>query len=282
MTSAASLVSSDDPEQWCLGPAPNPGIQVGLAMYQTYDMPTWSLIGLPRGWGFDDVAPVRLVIYPYVTGTSVIGIKFKDGILMAADMGGSYGSTLRYKSVERLKSVGKHSLLGASGEINDFQEILCNLDKLITSLLSQSITEGLPWRDLLSYFVSLFRLQTWGQLCNIGINSSPAKKFPISLWAKPFYSGHSAQPNEAFQAQALGLPFLSPYLQSIGSDYRHGANFATSASTVLLPKSSLFVSGLSPFALAIQLNQMKHFKVKVDEPQSNGKNRVHHGASTFN
>jgi hypothetical protein len=28
---------------------------------------------------------------------------------------------------------------------------------------------------------------------------------------------------------------LSPHLQSIGSDYRHGANFATLASTVLLP-----------------------------------------------
>lgn len=27
--------------------------------------------------------------YPYVTGTSVIGIKYKDGILMAADMAGS-------------------------------------------------------------------------------------------------------------------------------------------------------------------------------------------------
>ncbi|KAI8030766.1 Proteasome subunit beta type-4 [Camellia lanceoleosa] len=52
---------------------------------------------------------LKVFIYPYVTGTSVIGIKFKDGILMAADMGGSYGSTLRYKSVERLKSVGKHS-----------------------------------------------------------------------------------------------------------------------------------------------------------------------------
>lgn len=26
--------------------------------------------------------------YPYVTGTSVIGIKYKDGILMAADTGG--------------------------------------------------------------------------------------------------------------------------------------------------------------------------------------------------
>ncbi|KAI3513518.1 hypothetical protein L1887_20853 [Cichorium endivia] len=69
--------------------------------------------------------------YPYVTGTSVIGIKYKDGILMAADMGGSYGSTIRYKSVERMKQVGKHSLLGASGEISDFQEILKYLDDLI-------------------------------------------------------------------------------------------------------------------------------------------------------
>nr|POE65757.1 proteasome subunit beta type-4 [Quercus suber] len=68
---------------------------------------------------------------PYVIGTSVVAIKYKDGILMAADMGGSYGYTLQYKSVERLKPVGKHSLLGASGEISDFQEILRYLDELI-------------------------------------------------------------------------------------------------------------------------------------------------------
>uniref|UniRef100_A0A5B7BLL5 Alpha-L-fucosidase n=1 Tax=Davidia involucrata TaxID=16924 RepID=A0A5B7BLL5_DAVIN len=73
-----------------------------------------------------------------------------------------------------------------------------------------------------------------------------------------------------FFAQALGLPFLSPYLQSIGSDYRHGANYATLASTVLLPNTSLFVTGISPFSLAIQLNQMKQFKVKVDELHSEG------------
>ncbi|XP_010427723.1 PREDICTED: GDSL esterase/lipase At4g01130-like [Camelina sativa] len=71
-----------------------------------------------------------------------------------------------------------------------------------------------------------------------------------------------------FLAKSLGMPFLSPYLQSIGSDFRHGANFATLASTVLLPNTSLFVSGISPFSLAIQLNQMKQFKVKVDESHS--------------
>lgn len=44
---------------------------------------------------------------------------------------GSYGSTLRYKTVERLKSVGKHSVIGASGEISDFQEIMRYLDELM-------------------------------------------------------------------------------------------------------------------------------------------------------
>lgn len=77
-----------------------------------------------------------------------------------------------------------------------------------------------------------------------------------------------------FLAQALGLPFLSPYLQSIGSDYRHGANFATLASTVRLPQTSLFVTGVSPFSLAIQLRQMKEFKVKVDEHHHKGKTNL--------
>ncbi|KAL9689035.1 hypothetical protein QQ045_033464 [Rhodiola kirilowii] len=47
--------------------------------------------------------------------------------------GSSYGSTLRYKNnVERIiKSIGKHSLIGAGGKISDFQEILRILDDLI-------------------------------------------------------------------------------------------------------------------------------------------------------
>ncbi|KAL2461988.1 GDSL esterase/lipase [Abeliophyllum distichum] len=73
-----------------------------------------------------------------------------------------------------------------------------------------------------------------------------------------------------FLAQALGLPFPSPYLQSIGSDYRHGANFATLASTVLQPTTSLFDTGVSPFYLGVQLNQMKLFKAKVDESGGQG------------
>ncbi|KAG8050545.1 hypothetical protein GUJ93_ZPchr0009g2228 [Zizania palustris] len=71
--------------------------------------------------------------YPYVTGTSVIALKYKDGVIMACDTGASYGSTLHYKSVERIKAVGQHSLIGASGEFSDFQEILRYLDELTLS-----------------------------------------------------------------------------------------------------------------------------------------------------
>ncbi|XP_019190907.1 PREDICTED: GDSL esterase/lipase At4g01130-like isoform X2 [Ipomoea nil] len=65
----------------------------------------------------------------------------------------------------------------------------------------------------------------------------------------------------------LGLAFLSPYLKSIGSDYRNGANFASMASTVRRPHGSLIDTGISPFSLAIQFNQFKQFKVMVDEQE---------------
>ncbi|XP_058190938.1 GDSL esterase/lipase At4g01130 isoform X2 [Rhododendron vialii] len=100
----------------------------------------------------------------------------------------------------------------------------------------------------------------------------PAESLPYGMtyFRKPVGRATDGRLMIDFLAQAIGLPFLSPYLQSIGSDYKHGANFATLASTVLLPKTSLFVTGVSPFSLAIQLNQMKQFKSKVDESHTKG------------
>ncbi|KAL6839560.1 hypothetical protein ACP4OV_030499 [Aristida adscensionis] len=72
-----------------------------------------------------------------------------------------------------------------------------------------------------------------------------------------------------FIVQAMGLPLLSPYLQSIGSDYRQGANFATMASTALQPTTSLFVTGISPFYLAVQLNQMKELISRANSSNGN-------------
>ncbi|KAG4930667.1 hypothetical protein GLYMA_17G166100v4 [Glycine max] len=100
----------------------------------------------------------------------------------------------------------------------------------------------------------------------------PAQSSPFGMtyFKKPTGRATDGRLIVDFLAQALGLPFLSPYLQSIGSNYKHGANFATLASTVLLPNTSLFVTGISPFSLAIQLNQLKQFKTKVNQVYEQG------------
>ncbi|CAK9169220.1 unnamed protein product [Ilex paraguariensis] len=54
----------------------------------------------------------------------------------------------------------------------------------------------------------------------------------------------------------LGLPYLSAYLDSIGTNFRHGANFATGGSSIL-------PGGYSPIHLDIQISQFIQFKSRT-------------------
>ncbi|KAG5220175.1 Proteasome beta type [Salix suchowensis] len=73
---------------------------------------------------------------PIVTGTSVLAIKYKDGIMMAADNLASYGSLARFKDVQRLHPVGDHTVIGAGGDMSDFQYIQQMLEDLIHEYMS--------------------------------------------------------------------------------------------------------------------------------------------------
>lgn len=59
--------------------------------------------------------------YPVTTGTSVIGIRYKDGIVMAADTMGSYGSLARFPDLQRLFKVNDTTVIGFSGDLSDYQ-----------------------------------------------------------------------------------------------------------------------------------------------------------------
>lgn len=65
---------------------------------------------------------------PMITGTSVIAIKYNDGIVMAADNMGSYGSLMKLDDLQRIIKIGSNSVVGISGDISDFQYLERLLD----------------------------------------------------------------------------------------------------------------------------------------------------------
>lgn len=73
--------------------------------------------------------PITHTQQPIVTGTTVIGIKFKNGVIVGSDCVGSYGTLARYKDIRRIKSVGKCTLVTASGDFSDFQLLSDLLDQ---------------------------------------------------------------------------------------------------------------------------------------------------------
>ncbi|KAI7749249.1 hypothetical protein M8C21_030893, partial [Ambrosia artemisiifolia] len=66
-----------------------------------------------------------------------------------------------------------------------------------------------------------------------------------------------------FIAQSLGLPYLSAYLDALGSNFTHGANFATAGSTIRPQNMTLAQSGFSPFSLNVQWYQFNDFHRRV-------------------
>lgn len=84
-------------------------------------------------------------VQPMVTGTSVLGIVYDGGVLLAADTLLSYGSMAKAQNIPRLHVVEK-TVIGASGEYSDFQRILeilkaKALEETTTSVMDSLYTE---------------------------------------------------------------------------------------------------------------------------------------------
>ena len=66
------------------------------------------------------------------SGSSVIGLKYNKGIIIACDTRMCYGSSLSLvESNERIKALNNRTLIGYSGEYSDMQETSRILNELI-------------------------------------------------------------------------------------------------------------------------------------------------------
>ncbi|OXA51447.1 Proteasome subunit beta type-4 [Folsomia candida] len=82
---------------------------------------------LPKG---ERRNPITHTQAPVTTGTSIIAFEYDGGILMAADMLGSYGSLARYRSVPRLLKVNDKTVIGCMGDYADFQYLQAIIEQM--------------------------------------------------------------------------------------------------------------------------------------------------------
>lgn len=83
------------------------------------------------------------------------------------------------------------------------------------------------------------------------------------------------------KAESLKLPYLSAYLNSLGTNYRHGANFATGGSTIRRQNETIFEYGISPFSLDIQIVQFDQFKARTAQLYQQGELMYSHNSAHF-
>lgn len=60
----------------------------------------------------------------------MLGVKFKDGVVIAADNLASYGSLARFTDVKRIRTFPPNTVIGFGGDVSDMQY----LDRLLQSL----------------------------------------------------------------------------------------------------------------------------------------------------
>ncbi|KAF8793779.1 Proteasome subunit beta type-4 like protein [Argiope bruennichi] len=73
-------------------------------------------------WNFASEDGVfKRTTHPIITGTSVLGLVFDEGVMIAADTLGSFGSMARFLNCPRVLKVNDQIILGAGGDFADFQ-----------------------------------------------------------------------------------------------------------------------------------------------------------------
>ncbi|XP_035671215.1 proteasome subunit beta type-4-like [Branchiostoma floridae] len=85
----------------------------------------------PGGTTTPQHGPTKHTLHPMTMGTSVLGVKFDGGVVVAADMLGSYGSLARYRNISRVMKVNNTTVLAGAGDYADYQFLKEVLDQKI-------------------------------------------------------------------------------------------------------------------------------------------------------
>ncbi|ORX34595.1 nucleophile aminohydrolase [Kockovaella imperatae] len=147
-------------------------------------------------------APRAHTQQPIVTGTSVLGIKYEGGVMLAADNLASYGSLARFKDIQRLHPLGDNTCLAVAGDMSDFQYMTKLLDATLRADRSVSLTDTHPPfspQNIYTYLSNLYY----------------ARRSKVNpLWNAILVGGWDKEKKESFLAYVdlLGTTYSAPTL----------------------------------------------------------------------
>lgn len=99
--------------------------------------------------------PITSVQNPITTTSSIIGIKYDKGILLASDRSISYGSCFKFSNVSHFHQLSPKIIIGCSGEYADFQELADALDSVVNEFKCKHFGEELAPKEVANYIKRL-------------------------------------------------------------------------------------------------------------------------------
>ncbi|CAF3546409.1 unnamed protein product [Rotaria sordida] len=97
-------------------------------------------------------------VTPVVTGSSVAAFTFNGGVILAADVLGSYGSLAKYRNISRIHQVNDRTVLGLGGDLSDADYIKEAIDtKVEQDIIEEDGSKMTPlalyaWSTRLMYY----------------------------------------------------------------------------------------------------------------------------------
>ena len=117
-------------------------------------------------------------------GSSVMGLKYKDGVMIAADTAISYGGMRKVKDARRIEKLNDEVVFGCSGEMADMQMLKKELEKLNES--DDIEQDGATYMTAREYYNFLSR-HNYQRRCKMD-----------PLWCSTVIGGVSKETKEAF------------------------------------------------------------------------------------
>ncbi|KAH3707083.1 proteasome subunit beta type-4-like [Dreissena polymorpha] len=160
-----------------------------------------SLYNFPGGKIAGHNEPVKRTMYPIVTGTSVLGLKFKDGVVLAADKLGSYGSMAKFRDLTRLLKVNDQTVVGAGGDYADYQ--------FLTEIIEQRVIEEECLNDGFGYTPSSLFSWLTRVMYNRRSNINPLwNTYVVAGWQKgEGFLGYVDKIGTAYQAPTIATGY---------------------------------------------------------------------------